>query len=401
MLQNTHERPTPTETQELPSPHCPHFQAARGDGAYPIHGYCTLAAGPGALMTPSTEEFRTLCTTSHSPHCPWREAPCGDRSPVRREGGGTTVRAIAGAAVYRWHLEGQRYVYVNPEIARVTGVPPEDLELKGRELWLERIHPQDRVRVETDVAAVLGGGRTTVVYRFRHRDGTYRTLMEHLYGAREGEGRTFLAGMLEDVTDQLAVVSTPAVRRGGGRSAGEGTPIPPRTWVTRRVAVGVAMAALLIMTLETGYLMGLRQRGWSGAETAVPANTPSGVQVASRAGGPGTAARAHGTKVTKRARPLEARAASPQGRHPMVRTRAATAPAVQPHLAASQATVVLTPPSADVPEPEAAALSRRPAAAPALPPPAEPAEETPSPSFWSRVAGMSPQPIAPDPPSLR
>ncbi len=57
---------------------CPQFRALRSDGSYPIPGYCTLAAAPGALMVPSTEEFRTLCTTLAFRHCPWWET----RQPV-------------------------------------------------------------------------------------------------------------------------------------------------------------------------------------------------------------------------------------------------------------------------------------------------------------------------------
>ncbi len=298
----------------------------------------------------------------------------------------STVRAICGAAIYRWHLEGRRYVYVNPEITGITGFLAEDLERTGREQLMARIHPEDRARVEAEVEAVLAGGRTTVFYRFLRRDGTYRTLMEHLYGASEGEGLTFLAGMVEDVTDELAVAAaaTPVACRGGGS-------------VTGKVAVGVAVAAVLALTLQTGYLIGLRQAAWSPAGTALPATAPGEAQVVSRAAEPGTAARARATKATKRARITEARAASPQHRHQIVHNHATARPAVQRDVTAPQAVTASAPRSLALPEPEAATLSREPAAAP--PPPAVPSEEEASPSFWSWVAHLPPQPIAPDPPS--
>ncbi len=75
MPQMKHDRSTPTRAPERRSPCCPQFRAARGEGGYPIPGYCTLSAAPGALMIPSVEEFRTLCTTPAFRHCPWFEAP--------------------------------------------------------------------------------------------------------------------------------------------------------------------------------------------------------------------------------------------------------------------------------------------------------------------------------------
>ncbi len=75
MPQTKHDRSMPTRTPERRSPCCRQFRAARGTGGYPISGYCALATAPGALMIPSVEEYRTLCTTLAFRHCPWFEAP--------------------------------------------------------------------------------------------------------------------------------------------------------------------------------------------------------------------------------------------------------------------------------------------------------------------------------------
>ncbi len=66
--------------------------------------------------------------------------------------------ATAGAAVYRWHIEDQRYEYVSSGIAGVTGFLAEDVRQMGRERFVARIHPEDRVRVQTEVESVLRGG---------------------------------------------------------------------------------------------------------------------------------------------------------------------------------------------------------------------------------------------------
>lgn len=271
----------------------------------------------------------------------------------------TNVRAISGAGIYRWHLEERRYVYVNPEIAGITGVLAEDLERMGREQLVERIHPEDRARVEAEVKAVLGGGRATVFYRFLRRDGTYRTLMERLYGALEGEGRTFLTGMLEDVTDELPTVPAPVACR-SGLGARETIGVSGRSSVKGKVAAGVGIAVLLVLALGTGYVTGLRQAAWGRATPALSANAPGGTQVASPAANSGTAACPHGKNATGHARLIKARAASPQRALRTLRHRAAAAPSVQAGVATSQAA---------------------------------------RPSFWSRVAHV-PQPMAPDPPSF-
>ncbi len=65
--------PTATQRPDPPHPCCPQFRPLRGDGTYPIPGYCAPAAAPSALMVPSVEEFRTLCTTPAFRHCPWGE----------------------------------------------------------------------------------------------------------------------------------------------------------------------------------------------------------------------------------------------------------------------------------------------------------------------------------------
>ncbi len=65
--------PTSAQRSDPHLPHCPQFRPLRDDGAYPIQGYCALSTAPGALMIPSMEEFRTLCTTHAFPHCPWWE----------------------------------------------------------------------------------------------------------------------------------------------------------------------------------------------------------------------------------------------------------------------------------------------------------------------------------------
>jgi hypothetical protein len=168
----------------------------------------------------------------------------------------------------------------------------------------------------------------------------------------------------------------PAERRGSNLGAGQAIGVPVRGAVKGKIAVGVAIAAVLIMTLETGYVLGLRQAAWSRVGAALSANATGGPQVASRAANQGTTASSSGQKATKRAGIMEARAVSPQRGHRTLRNPAVAAASVQPDVTASQAVASTAPP-----------------------PLSQPSEETASPSFWLRVT-YAPLPIAPDPPSL-
>jgi PAS domain-containing protein len=290
----------------------------------------------------------------------------------------TGVQAASAGAAYRWHLGEQRYEYVMPGLAGITGFPAEELSRMGREQWVAQIHPEDRARVATEVKAVLGGGRATVFYRFLRKDGTYRLLMEHLYVAMEGERPAFLDGVLRDVTDPLSAAGWPApvAHQGSGLSVREAIGVRVRSSVKRKVAAGVGIAALLVLTFGTGYVMGLRHPAWIRADTALPVNAPGGTQIASRASNPGTAANPHVKKAMERDTLIEAQEVSPQRTRGTVRHGAPAAPSGRPSVAASQATAAVVPPSSSLPAPEAA-----------------------RPSFWSQVAHL-PQPIAPDPPSF-
>ncbi len=71
--------------------------------------------------------------------------------------------------------------------------------------WEERIHPDDRERVLSSVAAALQAGEDmwSEEYRFRRADGEYSTVVDRAYVMRDAEGRAVrMIGSMADVTER-------------------------------------------------------------------------------------------------------------------------------------------------------------------------------------------------------
>jgi len=71
--------------------------------------------------------------------------------------------------------------------------------------WLARVHPDDRERVEREVAsATENGGRFEKTYRLVRRDGDVRRIESTAVFQRDATGRVVSAtGLVRDVTDRL------------------------------------------------------------------------------------------------------------------------------------------------------------------------------------------------------
>src|SRR5688572_11936555 len=81
----------------------------------------------------------------------------------------------------------------------------EESEIGNRlEEWFSRVHPEDLVQVEADIAAHLSGQTPQYEseYRMTHRDGTYRWMLCRGLAVRDSQGKaTRMAGSQTDVTE--------------------------------------------------------------------------------------------------------------------------------------------------------------------------------------------------------
>jgi PAS domain S-box-containing protein len=90
--------------------------------------------------------------------------------------------------VWDWDLQTDG-LWVNENVSKVFGFPPEEIEPTGA-WWTEHLHPDDQERVVTSIDQLVrsGGSVWTSEYRFRRRDGTYATLVDRGYVLHDAAG---------------------------------------------------------------------------------------------------------------------------------------------------------------------------------------------------------------------
>src|SRR5207247_8760871 len=97
------------------------------------------------------------------------------RATRRRLGQDGSASAVM---IYASRVAGDVTVleYVSENISRLTGYEvPEALR---PDWWNANVHPEDRDRIRGELADQFGAGQFTIEYRFRHRDGPYRWILD-------------------------------------------------------------------------------------------------------------------------------------------------------------------------------------------------------------------------------
>jgi PAS domain S-box-containing protein len=95
-------------------------------------------------------------------------------------------------------------VFYSPRMEAMLGYGPGELET-SYEAWQQRIHPDDRDAVNTTLDDYLrsGHGASTVQYRMRHRDGTWRWILAREQAVWDQAGRAIrVVGSNSDITEQ-------------------------------------------------------------------------------------------------------------------------------------------------------------------------------------------------------
>ncbi len=109
-------------------------------------------------------------------------------------------------AIYSFDLKSQRFNYLSPACFSLTGYTLSELEKMGLSGLLECMHSEDKNKVlhlietlrhQTKEREWLG----LVEVRFRHRDGQYRSLSDHLHVGYDSSGAAVtLSGSVREVT---------------------------------------------------------------------------------------------------------------------------------------------------------------------------------------------------------
>lgn len=106
----------------------------------------------------------------------------------------------SGDGLWDWDRETGESYY-SPRWKSMIGY--EDHEIAHNLVeWETRLHPADRERVLAVLGACTAGKETAyeVEYRFRHRDGSYRWILDRGVAVRGAEGVTRMAGSHADIT---------------------------------------------------------------------------------------------------------------------------------------------------------------------------------------------------------
>ena len=97
--------------------------------------------------------------------------------------------------------------YISGDLQAICGFSLEEVQSQP-EIWADRLHPDDRIRVIASLEARRKSGRSSIEYRWMCADGTYRHFLDQAVLLRDVEGKPAeFAGTLTDITEQRSLES--------------------------------------------------------------------------------------------------------------------------------------------------------------------------------------------------
>lgn len=117
-----------------------------------------------------------------------------------------TILQHSREALFGYDLQQHRFDYLSPSGFSLTGCSAEDLEQMILQDLLQNVHPDDREKIVRLMEQLRRRTRErewlgTVEYRFRHRDGHYRSFSDHLSVRYNEQGdAVYVSGCVRDVT---------------------------------------------------------------------------------------------------------------------------------------------------------------------------------------------------------
>ena len=110
-------------------------------------------------------------------------------------------------AVFRCNIDSDWTMeFLSDAIEELVGYPAADFIANQVRTFASVVHPDDRQRLEEDVAASVADGRPyTTDYRMIHRDGSVRYVIERGQAVTAADGQVLLDGAIFDVTERMEV----------------------------------------------------------------------------------------------------------------------------------------------------------------------------------------------------
>jgi PAS domain S-box-containing protein len=111
--------------------------------------------------------------------------------------------AVSPAVIYSTYASGDfAYTFVSENIRTITGFAPEDM-LTDPKCWPDRLHPEDGPRVFEELTPLIERGGGTLVYRFRHADGSYLWIQDTFKVVYDERGEPLeLVGAWADISER-------------------------------------------------------------------------------------------------------------------------------------------------------------------------------------------------------
>ena len=97
--------------------------------------------------------------------------------------------------------------YISGDLKAITGFSYDDV-LEQPDIWVERLHPDDRDRVAAAMAVRRKSGRGSIEYRWLCADGTYKHFLDQAVLLMDTHGKPLeFAGTLTDISEQRSLES--------------------------------------------------------------------------------------------------------------------------------------------------------------------------------------------------
>ena len=97
--------------------------------------------------------------------------------------------------------------YVSGDLEGICGFTLEQVQSQP-EIWADRLHPDDRIRVLAGLEARRKTGRSSIEYRWQCADGTFKHFLDQAVLLRDADGKPVeFAGTLTDISEQRSLES--------------------------------------------------------------------------------------------------------------------------------------------------------------------------------------------------
>jgi len=97
--------------------------------------------------------------------------------------------------------------YVSGDLAAITGFTLEEVQAQP-EVWVDRLHADDRIRVLASLEARRKTGRSSIEYRWQCADGSYKHFLDQAVLLKDADGKPVeFAGTLTDISEQRSLES--------------------------------------------------------------------------------------------------------------------------------------------------------------------------------------------------